>query len=255
MDVLNRVAGRKDNIVNLNMRFLRNGVPTEPYAVRRIDIYRGSIRGGNMVAQLLFNPPDDPSYPFPAVRDTGDLSEFQVLFAVPSDFVANDVYFDVWHFLGDDPQTSGIDDETLWMSQYGRFWVYEDVWLGDDQLSSKRLGFEPLDKKLRRGEVRTIEVALHTLPKYDYSYNKLAPIIPQLNPTMTVWTVHDELIDGLVDAPCKIGVRQGHQRSSPFVVQCLIDTRLLVRGMYRYVIKVQIYDEIIISPKFSFVVA
>lgn len=237
------------------MRFLRNSVSAEPFAIRRVDIYRGSVRAGNLVAQLLFSPPTDPSYPFPAVQDTSSLSEFQVLFAVPENFVTNDVYFDVWHFLGDDPQTAGIDDESLWISQSGQFWVYEDVWLGDDQLSSKRLGFEPLDKKLKRGEVRTIEVALHPLPKYDFNFNKLAPIIPHLNPTITVWTVHDEPIDGLVDAPCKIGVRQGHQRSSPFVVQCLIDTRTLVRGMYRYVIKVQIYDEVIISPKFSFVIA
>ena len=237
------------------MRFLRNGIPTEPHAVRRIDIYRSFVRAGNLVAQILFNPPDDPLYPFPAVQGTAEPADFEALFAVPENFVVNDVYIDVWHFLGDDPQTAGIDDESLWFSQSGRFWVYEDVFLGDDQLNSKRLGFEPLDKKLKRGEIRTIEIAIHPLPKHDYAYNKLAPIIPHLNPTITVSTAHGELVDGLVDFPCRIGIRQGHQRGSPFVVQCLIDTRTLVRGMYRYVIKVQIYDEIIISQRFSFIIA
>lgn len=255
MDVLTRAAGRLNNIVSLNMRFLKNAVPTEPFAIRRVDIYRSFVRAGNLVAQLLFSPPSDPSYPFPAVQGTADLSSFDVLFVAPADFVPNDVYVDVWHFLGEDPGTAGVDDESLWLSQSGQFWLYEDVWLADNQLQTKRLGFEPLDKKLRRGEIRTIEIAIHPLPKHDFDFNKLAPLIPHLNPTITVWTAQNELIDGLVDATCSIGIRQGHQRSSPFVAQCLIDTRVLVRGMYRYVIKVQIYDEVIISPKFSFVIS
>jgi hypothetical protein len=237
------------------MTMLHNGIPQNPFAVRRVDIYRGSIRPGNLVSSVPFVNPDDPSYPFPAITDTGDTGFFQLLFDAPEDLNANDIYFDVWRIIGTDPGTGAdLDDENNWISQTGMFWLFDDVWLTDDGLLTKRLGFEPLDKKLRRGEIRTIELAIHPLPHYAYDFNLLAPIIPQLNPTITVWTSHDELISGLVDAPCSIGIRQGHNRNSPYVVQCTLDTRTLVRGAYRYSVKVNIGGEVLISPKFGLTV-
>lgn len=245
-----RVAGRIGNFVNLNMNTLRNGQPETPYALRRIDIYRGSPRPGQLVSTVVFPDPDSTTYPDPASETS--IGRFSVPFLVPEDFIPCEVYFDVWHFLGRDPETAGIDDESLWISQSGMFWVFDDTWIGDEDLQTKRLGFEPLDKRLRRGEIRTIEVAMHPLPMYEYDFNKFAPMVPQFNPTMTLWTARDELL--VQDAQCKIGVRQGANRNSPFVVQCTVDTQTLVRGMYKYVIKINIDDDVIISPKFNFMV-
>lgn len=247
-----RVAGRLNNIVNLNMKMLRNGIPTSPYAIRRIDIYRSSIRPGNIVASIAFPDPSNTIYPSPAVEDSE--GEFSVPFLVPSNFVVDDVYFDVWHFISDDPATDGIDDENLWISQNGMFWVFEDVWLSDDDLLTKRLGFEPLDKKFRRGEVRKLEVALHPLPKYNYDFNHISPTIPQLSPTISISTPKPDCELLVKDASCQIGVRQGAHRNSPFVVQCLLDTRSLLRGTYEYVIKVNIGSQTLMSPKFYFTV-
>lgn len=249
-----RIAGRAGRTVRLNMCFLHNGVKEDPFAIRQIDIYKGFIRPGQLVGQILIPPPDDPLYPFPLINDTG-AGQYEALFAIPEDFAVDDVYLDVWNFLPEDPGTAGVDEEGLWLSQKGQFWVLDDVWIVDDELQTKRLGFEPLDKKLRRGEIRTIEVGLHPLPKYDFDYNKFAPAIAQLKPTITVTTTQKELIAGLVDAPCNIGVRQGSHKNSPFVVQCLIDTRLLLRGTYRYRIKIPLSDNsIVVSEEFSFTV-
>jgi len=245
-----RIAGRLGQVVNLNMNFYHNGKLTSPFAIRKIDIFRDSLRPGNLVASIPFVDPTDPTYPFPAV-EVGPV-EFQVFFDAPSNFVPCDIYFDVWSFVGSDPGSAGFDDESLWIAQSGMFWLYDDVWIADDELQTKRLGFEPLDKKLKRGEIRTIEVAIHPLPLYDYDFNKLAPVIPQLEPTIDIRTAKDELV--VQDALCTIGTRQGHHRNSPFVIKCPIDTRAFLRGMYRYNLKVNISGQTIVSPSFSFTV-
>jgi len=245
-----RVAGRIGEVISLNMSFYRNGSLESPYAIRKVDIYRDSPRPGNLVASIPFLDPTDTSYPFPAVEM--GIGQFSVLFDAPDNLVPCDIYFDFWSFLGKDPGSAGVDDESQWITQSGMFWLYDDAWIVDDELQTKRLGFEPLDKKLRRGEIRTIEVAIHPLPMYEYDFNKLAPIIPQLKPTIDIRTAKDELI--IRDAPCYIGTRQGHSRNSPFVVKCPIDTRSFLRGIYRYTIKVNISGQTIISQPFSFIV-
>lgn len=245
-----RVAGRIGNIVNLNMRFLRNGILQNPFALRQIDIYRSAPTAANIVSTIVFPDPSDSLYPTPATNS--DSGVFNVPFLVPDNFVTNDIYFDVWRFLGPDNGSTDLNDESHWISQSGIFWVFDDVWLTDDELRSKRLGFEPLDKKFRRGEIRKLEVAIHPLPLYDYGYNQLAPTIAQLSPTISIYTAYDELL--VSDAPCQIGVRQGAHRNSPFVVQSLIDTKTLVIGLYKYKIKVNLGQDIIISPIFNFIV-
>lgn len=250
MNIYPRVSGRVGEIVALNMNFYHNRVLSSPFAIRRIDIFRASLKPEDLVAQVVFPSPVETAYPAPGIEINPGM--FEVNFAVPETFVPNDAYFDVWYFIGEDPGTAGFDNENLWNFQTGQFWLFDDVWVSDDELLSKRLGFEPLDKKFKRGEIRNLEIGIHPLPKYDYDFNKIAPIIPQLSPSITVWTIHDELL--LSDVPCKIGVRQGHHRNSPFVIQCLLDTRTLIRGTYRYVVKVNIGRDVIISDKFHFVV-
>lgn len=251
MDPFPRVAGCLGNIIKLNMNILRNGIPQDPFAIRQIQILRGSPRLNNVVATIPIVDPTNPIYPSPITRVAE--GQFEALFSVPTSFIPNDVYFDLWSFIPNDPGTNAdLTDESIWVTQSGVFWLYDDVWIVEDELHTKRLGFEPLDKKLRRGEVRTIEVAIHPLPKYDYDFNKLAPIIPQLSPTITIHTVNNELL--VKDVPCTIGIRQGNSRNSPFVVRCLIDTRTLLRGTYQYTIKVSIGNSSLISPQFYFTV-
>jgi len=245
-----RIAGRIGSLTNLNMSILRNGKPESPYALRRIDIFRGSARPGQKVSSIIFPDPEGTAYPSPATEISAGI--FSVQFLVPDTFVPCEVYIDVWHFSGQDPITGDPEDESLWISQSGMFWIFDDTWIADDDLQTKRIGFEPLDKKLRRGEIRTIEVAIHPLPMYDYDFNKFAPMISQFQPKMTLWTARDELL--AKSAVCKIGVRQGHNRNSPFVVQCVLDTRTLVRGTYKYVIEINVDNNVIISPKFNFTV-
>lgn len=246
-----RVAGRLGTQVELNMQFNRNAEPDDPFAIRRIDIYRGSVRPENLITQIPIADPSSTIYPFPIVAGT-DIGSFTVIFEAPDDLVPGDIYFDVWNFLGDDPGTAGIDDESLWIAQEGRFYLFDDVWVLDDLLSTLNVDFEPLDKNLRRGEIRTIELAVYPLPLYDHDWNKLIPIIPQLDPKITIKTNYDELIAD--QAPCRMGVRQDANRNSPFVIQCLIDTRTLLRGTYKYFITVQLGDQIITSDYYYFTV-
>jgi hypothetical protein len=257
----NRISGRVGNIVNLDTVFYHNGVPEDPYAIRRIDIYKTAVKDENLEAQVIIPPPDDPNYPVPIERMTaadGSIlaGHFSLPFEVPTDFVAPEIYFDVWRFLGSDPGgTIGVDedDESLWISQCNRFWVYPDGWYIDDELVTIRIGFEALDKHFRKPEIRNLEVGLVPLPLYDFDYNRIIPLIPQLQARIHIETENGEVIvgspaTGCDGQPCpadgsegdntegiaRIGLRQGSYRTNPFVVQYLIDTNQFLIGTYKY---------------------
>jgi len=259
MTEYNRISGRVNNIVNLDTIFYHNGVAEDPYAIRRIDIYKGSVKDENLEAQVIMPPPDDPTYPYPVVRvaEGGeDLDgHFSLPFLVPSDFTAPEIYFDVWRFLGSDPGgTIGVDedDETLWISQCNRFWVYPDGWYIDDELVTIRLGFEAIDKHFRKPEIRNLEVGLVPLPLYDFDYNRVTPLIPQIQPYIHIETENGEVIVGgsattgcdgepcegsegpVVEGAARIGLRQGSYRTNPYVVQYRIDTNQFLIGTYKY---------------------
>jgi hypothetical protein len=83
-------------------------------------------------------------------------------------------------------------------------------------------------------------VGLMPLPLYDYDHNLVDPLIPLLEPTISISTQRCEL---LVDnAPCRIGLRHGSYRSNPFVIQYDLDTSLFLKGTYQYSIKVTLPD-------------
>jgi hypothetical protein len=244
-----RIAGRLGQDVELNMAFYHNGTLQSPYGIRRIDIYEGTIKPEYRVDRIIFPAPSDAGYPLPAVETGPGL--FEVQYTIPSTFVPAQVYYDVWYYIP--TAVTDPDDETLWRNHYGQFWAYDDVWAHDDGSSTRRIGFEPLDKKFRRGEISNLEVAIHPLPLYDYEFNKLAPIIPQLSPTVSIWTSKDELI--MANIPCKMGIRHGRSRNSPFVVQCALDTRTLLIGTYRYIVTVNVDGSILSSDKLYFSIA
>jgi hypothetical protein len=257
----NRISGRVGNIVNLDVTFYHGGEAEDPYAIRRIDIYKGAVKDENLEASIVLAPPDDPGYPFPVLQQedaAGDLlpGQFVLPFLIPEDFPSPEIYFDVWRFIGTDPGgTLGVDDEdeSLWISQCNRFWVYPDGWFVDDELTTIRLGFEALDKHFRKPEVRNLEVGIMPLPLYDFDFNKVAPLIPQMQAFIQIETESGEVIvsafpptdcDGQpcpvgtggasVEGVAKIGLRQGSYRTNPFVVQYRLDTSQFLIGTYKY---------------------
>jgi len=271
-DVMSRISGRLGRTIDLNNTFFRNGVPEDPFAVRLIQIYKSAVQPENLVAEFPILSPFDTGYPAPLEREddgSGGIKPgvFHLFWDVPtSGIVVPDIFFDVWSFLPTDPTgtagstgvtgvtsvtgTSILDDESLWRRCCNEFWLFPDGFECDSGLSTIRFSFEPLDLKLHKPEIRTIEVGLMPQPLYDFDYNRIAPIIPQLRAFVTVKTHNCETI--IDDEPMKIGLRQGTFRSNPFVLQYLLDTtRIPLVGSYQYRIRVCLPNgETRVSPDF-----
>lgn len=236
-----RLSARVCNTVKLDVSFLHNGILEDPYALHRVDIYKGSVKDENLVAQVPLPPLSDPNYPFPVQHEmlgSDPLAgKFYLLYNIPADF-ATDIYFDVWRFTGtygcggSSGGTENEEDESTWTSQCNRFWVYPDGWYVDDGLVTIRFGFEPLDKHYRKPEIRNLEVGLMPLPLYDFDYNRVIPLIPQIQATIRVDTENCETI--VENEPCRLGIRQGSYRTNPFVVQYRLDTSRFLIGTYKY---------------------
>ena len=252
-EVYNRLSARAGQPVNLNAMVTRNGIPSDPYALRRIDIYFQSVAEENLQAQILFGLPGSTGYPLPAViTSTG---EFNVEFIVPTSFQQG-IYFDVWRFVGDEPEdvsTFDFDDEDEWISQCNKLWVFPDGWYLDDGLITPRFAMEPLDNRFSKGTIANLEVSIMPLPLYDYDRSRIGPMIPQISSFITIETDAGEVLSGLEKAPCTIGLRQGTYRSNPYVVQCMLDTSGFLKGTYVYRITLELPNgEVRISEPFRF---
>lgn len=259
-DRLNASVG---DTVSLNATFLKNGVPTDPYAIRVVRIYKQSVREENKVMELLLPAPDSTDYqtiidsmfqriPAPAVDQTGVCGTDLPPQYLPGSYVLNldlpcgtfsaGVYYDVWCFIGDlkcYPNPSSIDwnDESLWTCQCNKFYVTnENKWMMDDNLTNIRLGFEPLDTKFQQPEKRMLEVGMMPLPLYDYDYKKLAAIMPALKGTITIETQNCETV--ISSAPMQLGLRSGSYRSNPYVLKYLVDTTKFFKGTYKYKVEI-----------------
>jgi hypothetical protein len=231
-----RISARTGQPVGLNVTFSRNGVPSDPFALRRVDIYQHSVKEDNLVAQIMFGTPDLTGYPSPAIPDPTRPGTFTTVFDIPDTFKEG-IHFDVWRFIGSTPDMLtgyDFDDENLWLSQCNKFWVFQDGWYLDDGLVTPRFAFEPLDKRFRKGEVRNLEVSLMPLPLYDWDQTRIGPMIPQICPFIEVSTEEGEILEGLEKFPCRMGLRQGTYRTNPYVVQCPLETIGFLKGSYRY---------------------
>ena len=125
-----RVSARQGLPVALDATFYRSGNAVEPYAIRRVDIYKSSVRDENLMAQFIFADPESSSYPSPAERivdEDGRIKPgaFRLLFDVPKTFDP-DIYFDAWHFIADGGSGVDINDVNLLICQANRFWVSTD---------------------------------------------------------------------------------------------------------------------------------
>jgi hypothetical protein len=276
-----RISARKSQVVDLNIDFLRNGVLADPFAIRYVEIYKTAVLPHNLVATIPVGDCDSATYPAPvcqegvaaedglcgteATEETVPIAgKYHLAFAIPDEFVAPDVYFDVWYYYATDPRyeegTEGSDcviDDTLYADQLlkccHRFWVYPDGWFCNDGLQTIRFGFEPLDQKFNKPEIRNLEVGLMPLPLYDYNFNLVNPMIPFLQPEIIIETTNCELIADWT--PAKMGIRQGSYRTNPWVVQYQLDTGDFIKGTYQYQIRLNLPDGTTrVSKKFIFTV-
>lgn len=265
-NVYPRISARRGQLVNLDIEFYNSGVLTDPYAIRKVEIYKTQVLQHNLVTSI--NVSDlGTNYPFPIYREyemssqgacctepTADTvpvtGKYYLPFLIPNDFPVPDVYFDVWYYFAEDPcGASGTVDATncdIDSAEYApyllkcckNFWVYPDEWACGNNLQTIRFAFEPLDQKFYQPEYRPLEIGLMPLPLYDYNYNLVTPMIPFLKPTITIETQYNEL---LIDSePCRIGLRHGSFRSNPWVIQYDIDTTKFLKGTYRYFINLQL---------------
>jgi hypothetical protein len=236
-----RASGRLGDEIDLNVTFYQNGVPTDPYAIRKIEIYKSAVQDDNLIAEFPVVEPDSTAYPSPITREEDSNEQilpgvFHLLWDVPTSGVPTpDIYFDVWSYIpevttGSEPD---LDDEDLWQQCCNTFWlVGANAFFCDDELYNIKFGFEPMDIKFQQPEIRTLEVGLMPLPLYDYDYNRVAKMIPHLNAYFTLMTDNCETL--ISNAAMTIGLRQGSYRSNPFTLRYLLDTRRVLKGSYKY---------------------
>jgi hypothetical protein len=253
-----RISGRVGQTIILDNTFYHAGIAAEPYAVRRIEIYKSSVRDENLVTVIPISYPHDSEYPFPLERVNDRPGYLRLPWAVPVDLSAPAAYFDKWVFIPDDVYSSGgtevdPDDPSIQQEKCSRFWLYPDQWFVDDGLETVRFGFEPLDSKFNKGDKRMLEVGLMPLPLYDYDHNLVVPLIPFLQGFIHIETQNCEII---VDKePMTIGIRQGSYRSNPFVMKSLIDTSGFLIGTYKYYVSIEMPNgQVLRSNEFHFTI-
>ncbi len=251
---LNRLSARIGSPVDLNVQFLRNGVLEDPFAIRRVDIYVDKVIEENLLAQILVPDPDETGYPLPIVRSS--VGTFNLDFDIPCDFQGNRSYFDVWRYIGSEECGAGtdLDDESLWQFECNKFFAFPDGFFVDDGTIIPRFGFEPLDFKMFKPEVRTIEVGFMPLPLYDFDYNRIMPLIPQFRPFITIETEKCEVIVPRTEG--RMGCRQGTYRANPFVAQFTLDTSAFLKGTYLYQVHIDLPNgETRVSPRMYMTIA
>jgi hypothetical protein len=275
-----RISARRGQVVDLNVDFRHNGVLTDPFAVRHVEIYKTQVLPHNLITTVLVANPTDTLYPAPLCREYEDengnevegtetgailrAGKFHLPYVVPIDAPVPDIYFDVWYYYptnpvagGTEPTADELDDINVTaqlLKCCHRFWAYPEDWFCDDRLQTVRFGFEPLDQRFHSPETRPLEVGLMPLPLYDYNYNLVTPLIPFLQPTISIESQRCELL--VDDESCRIGVRQGSYRSNPWVIQYDLDTSKFLKGTYQYQIKLTLPDgSTRVSRKFILVIA
>lgn len=244
-----RISARRGSPVDLKTQFMRGGVPTDPFAIYRVEIYRTKIAAENIIDVISVESPLNTGYPSPLVTGENP-GEYKLVWSVPEDAHVPDIYFDVWYFHANDPrrpdETGGTGDldlslyESRLIQICNRFWVYPDKWYTDGGLQTIKFGFEPLDTKFNKPEVRPLEVGLMPMPLYDYDYNLVAPIIPYVDARISIKTENDEMI--VDSAPMTIKLRQGAYRTNPFVLSYLLNTVEFFIGTYKYRVLITLPD-------------
>lgn len=241
-----RISAHAGQVVNLDADFFHNGVLADPYAIRRVDIYKTSVLPANLVATIYVAELGQTEYPSPLVSES--VGRYVLPFHLPTDFQVPDTYIDVWTYYQFNPcpdstADCNLDDPEIMThlkSCCHRFWAYPDGWACLDKLYVINFGFEALSIHFNQPEIRPLQVGLMPLPLYDFDYNAVMPLIPNLKATISVETRHGEL---LVDAdPMTIGLRQGSFRTNPFELKWMLNTSHFLIGTYRYRVTINLPD-------------
>lgn len=258
-----RIAARQGQAVDLDVAITQSGVPMDPYAIYKVELYKTAPVSYNLQASIPISLPTDTIYPDPLQREllldangnptTPVPGRYHLITTIPREWTAPDVYFDLWYFYpidpclgygGTDPAVDcNLDDPTIQqqlLTCCHRFWVYPDDWFCTDALQTLRFGFEPLDQKFRQPEIRPLEVGIMPLPLYDYNFNLSTPVIPYLRPSITVSTMNCEVL--FANEELTIGLRQGNYRTNPWVCRYLLDTNRYLKGTYKYRITLALPD-------------
>jgi len=265
-----RIAGRASQLSKLDVDFYHNGQLADPFAIRRIDIYRAAVLPQNLYASIPVLSPADPLYPAPVVRTA--VGQYYYAYPVPADAVAPEVYIDVWNFHATDPAAQTYPPPAYpppypapycgtydVLDQYDhalqacchRFWVYPNNWYCDDKLMSIRFGFEPLCQRFHGGDYRDLEIGLMPLPLYDFDYNLVMPLIPWLTASIHVETRNAEIL--IQNEVMTVGLRQGTFRTNPFVLRWRLDANRFLIGTYRYRVTINLPNGVVqTSPWFVF---
>jgi len=261
MPEFTRISGRRGSVVNLDVDFYKGGQLADPI-LYRVEIFRGKVTPENIVAAFQLDEPESSSYPLPVVQledSSGPIAgKFRLPWLVPDDLVVPDTYFDTWFFFTSDPRSGSGDtlenhqDELI--EACHRFFVYPDEWHTDPKLQTIRFGYEPLDQKFHKPEVRPLEVGVMPLPLYDFDFNLIVPMIPFMQATISIETENCESL--VEDEPMEIKLRQGAYRTNPFVFSYLLDTSQFLIGTYRYRITTTLpCGTTRVSPTFIFTIS
>jgi hypothetical protein len=262
-----RISGRLGQLSQLNIDFYHNGQLADPFAIRRIDIYRAVIQPQNLFASIPLLSPTDPLYPAPVVRT--DVGQYYYPYPVPANAVAPEVYEDIWYYHPTDPAASGTastppyplpysgtydilnDYDNCLIANCHRFWVYPNNWYTDDRLMSIQFGFEPLRQRFHSGDYCDLDIGVMPLPLYDFDYNLVMPLIPWMTASIHVETRNAEIL--IQNEQMSVGLRQGTFRTNPFVLRWRLDARRFLIGTYRYRVTVYLPNGVIqASPWYIF---
>lgn len=261
-----RISGRRGQPLNLDVTFFHGGVATDPYAIRSVMIYKGSVEPHNLVDTIAVVQPYDETYPYPFNREIVDDAEVPgkyILTYVPaSDSDVPSVYYDVWQYYAEDPRPEGCvtgdptecdleDYESSLITCCHRFWLYPDQWYCTDDLEVINFQFEPLGQKFFSPEVKPLQVGYMPTPLYDFNRALVMPMMPFLRATITVSTQNCELLIDNEDMSTIL--RTGSYRTNPYVFKWNLDTSRFLKGTYKYRVKIAMPDgSTRVSPDFNF---
>lgn len=283
---LPRISGRTGQIVDLKVDFYQGGVLADPFAIRYVEIYRTSVAPHNLVTTIPFVAPDDILYPAPAcqVEDATsiEVGRYHLLYDIPTDSAAPDVYYDVWYYYPTNPcpeeeVTDGGTDTDGTEGTAGT-----DVTVGTDVTDSDVTGEvtacdiddEEFASQLMRcchqfwvypnewfctDQLRTLRFGFEPLDVH-YHYPELRPLEIGLMPLplydfnynfvtaiipmlQPTISIETQHCELLVDGDlCSMGLRQGSYRTNPWVIRYNLDTSLFLKGTYRYQITLPLPD-------------
>lgn len=257
MEPFKRISARTGGVVALNMSFKNNGALMDPYAIIKVNIYKNKIAQANLVEMIEIVPPDSTDYPAPLERGLDDddnpiPGKYVLNYAIPSEF-EQDVYFDEWVIVSECNSTDCLEDTDQCSTICGRFYVFTDCVVGDDELEKFKFGFESLNHHFSKPAVVPLEVGVMPLPLYDHKVGAIQAIASATAKIM-IETDRQEVV--LEWTPIDIALRSGSYRSNPYVLRYTLATSEFLAGTYAYKVMLKLRNgDTYVSKRMYFTIA